>query len=110
MTDACNIEWTQSLDSLSHVLDTWDTTLWTSKEFTRVWWMPYMKRAIVWSAEKTVLPERAAESNFYGGAIGFHTYHNLLALSNYVPFILPWVEWFVFGMQYGFRTGVTTSA
>ncbi|KAK3109974.1 D-arabinono-1,4-lactone oxidase, partial [Teratosphaeriaceae sp. CCFEE 6253] len=110
MTDACNIEWTQSLDSLSHVLDTWDTTLWTSKEFTRVWWMPYMKRAIVWSAEKTALPERAAESNFYGGAIGFHTYHNLLALSNYVPFILPWVEWFVFGMQYGFRTGVTTSA
>ncbi|KAK5742193.1 D-arabinono-1,4-lactone oxidase [Elasticomyces elasticus] len=110
MIDACNIEWTQSLDTLSHVLDTWDTTLWSTKEFTRVWWMPYMKRAIVWSAEKTALPERPSESNFYGGAIGFHTYHNLLALSNYVPFILPWVEWFVFGMQYGFRTGVTTSA
>ncbi|KAK0937675.1 D-arabinono-1,4-lactone oxidase [Friedmanniomyces endolithicus] len=110
MTDACNIEWTQSLETLSHVLDTWDSTLWASKEFTRVWWMPYMKRAIIWSAEKTPLPERAAESNFYGGAIGFHTYHNLLYLSNYVPAILPWVEWFVFGMQYGFRTGITTSA
>lgn len=110
MTDACNIEWTQTLDPLSKILDTWDSTLWTQKEFTRVWWMPYMKRAITWSAEKTDKPERAPESNFYGGAIGFHTYHNLLWLSNYVPSILPWVEWFVFGMQYGFRTGVTTSA
>lgn len=110
MTDACNIEWTQSLEPLSKILDTWDSTLWTTKEFTRVWWMPYMKRAIVWSAEKTDKPERAAEANFYGGSVGFHTYHNLLYLSNFVPFILPWVEWFVFGMQYGFRTGQTTSA
>ncbi|KAK3670980.1 D-arabinono-1,4-lactone oxidase [Recurvomyces mirabilis] len=110
MTDACNIEWTQTLEPLSKILNTWETTLWTQKEFTRVWWMPYMKRAIVWSAEETEKPERAPESNFYGGALGFHTYHNLLWLSNYIPSILPWVEWFVFGMQYGWQTGVTTSA
>lgn len=110
MTDACNIEWTQSLEPLTKILNTWDSTLWTTKEFTRVWWMPYMKRAIVWSAEKTDKPERAPVESFYGGSIGFHTYHNLLYLSNYIPSILPWVEWFVFGMQYGFRTGQTTSA
>ncbi|KAF2216383.1 hypothetical protein CERZMDRAFT_33989 [Cercospora zeae-maydis SCOH1-5] len=110
MTDACNIEWTQTLRPLSEILNTWDNTLWTQKEFTRVWWMPYMKRAIVWSAEKTDKPLRAATENWYGGSVGFHTYHNLLWLSNYAPFILPWVEWFVFGMQYGFQTGTTTSA
>ncbi|KAI7659061.1 L-gulonolactone/D-arabinono-1,4-lactone oxidase, partial [Hortaea werneckii] len=105
MTDACNIEWTQTLEPLGKVLQTWNQNLWTQKEFTRVWWMPYMKRAIVWSAEKTEKPERQAESSWYGGSVGFHTYHNLLWLSNYIPQILPWVEWFVFGMQYGFSTG-----
>lgn len=110
MIDACNIEWTQTLSPLTEILSKWDNTLWTQKEYTRVWWMPYMKRAIVWSAEKTDKPERAAESSWYGGSVGFHTYHNLLWLSNKIPSILPWVEWFVFGMQYGFKTGRTTSA
>ena len=110
MTDACNIEWTQALEPLSKILDTWNTTLWTQKEFTRVWWMPYMQRAIVWAAEKTDKPERPPVESFYGGSIGFHTYHNLLYLSNFFPSTLPWIEWFVFGMQYGFRTGQTASA
>lgn len=110
MCDACNIEWEQTLKPMSKILDTWNTDLWTKKEFTRVWWMPYMKRAVVWSAEKTTKPERPAESSWYGGSVGFHTYQNLLFLSNYAPFILPWIEWFVFGMQYGFSTGKTDSA
>ena len=110
MVDACNIEWEQTLKPMKEILDTWSTGLWTKKEFTRVWWMPYMKRAVVWSAEKTSKPERAAESNWYGGSVGFHTYQNLLFISNYVPFVLPWIEWFVFGMQYGFSTGKTDSA
>ncbi|KAK4542682.1 hypothetical protein LTR36_006254 [Oleoguttula mirabilis] len=105
MRDACNIEWEQSLEPLGKILDTWHTTLWTRKEYTRVWWMPYMKRAIVWSAETTTKSLRQPEESFYGGSVGFHTYHNLLWLSNYVPAILPWVEWFVFGMQYGFKAG-----
>ena len=110
MTDACNIEWTQTLNPLSDILTRWNTNLWTEKEYTRVWWMPYMKRAIVWSAEKTTKPEKAAQESWYAGSVGFHTYHNLLWLSNYVPFILPAVEWFVFGMQYGFSPGITSSA
>ncbi|KAF2103838.1 D-arabinono-1,4-lactone oxidase [Rhizodiscina lignyota] len=105
MVPAGNIEWIQTLQPLSYVVDNWSTTLWTSAEFTRVWWMPYMKRAIVWRADKTDDPIRAPKSSWYGGSIGFHTYHNLLWLSNYVPWILPTVEWFVFGMQYGFSTG-----
>lgn len=110
MTDAVNIEWEQTLVPLSQILDTWNRSLWTQKEFTRVWWMPYMKRAIVWSAEKVDKPERAPAYSFYGGSVGYYTYHNLLFLSNYIPSILPWIEWFVFGMQYGFSTGKTTSA
>lgn len=110
MTDACNIEWSQTLLPLSDILGRWETNLWTQKEFTRVWWMPYMKRAIVWSAEKSSKPLRAHVESFYGGSVGFHTYHNLLWLSNYVPWILPAVEWFVFGLQYGFKTGSTTTA
>ena len=110
MIDACNIEWTQTLTPLDDILDRWSTTLWTQKEYTRVWWLPYMKRAIIWSAEKTTKSLRPPQETWYGGSVGFHTYHNLLWLSNYVPWILPTVEWFVFGMQYGFKTGSSTSA
>lgn len=109
MVDNYNVQWEQKLVTLDHVLDRWNTDLWT-KEFTRVWWMPYMKRAIVWSAERTEEPPRAPAGSWYGGSVGFHTYHNLLWLSNYIPWILPTVEWFVFGMQYGFTPGGATSA
>lgn len=109
MVDNYKVEWEQKLVSLDDVLTRWNSSLWI-KEFTRVWWMPYMKRAIVWSAERTEKPLRAPAETWYGGAVGFHTYHNLLWLSNYVPWILPTVEWFVFGMQYGFSTGQATTA
>ncbi|GAB7355133.1 hypothetical protein MBLNU459_g5708t1 [Dothideomycetes sp. NU459] len=108
--DATNIEWTQTIKSLDWVLGRWSTDLWTQKEFTRVWWLPYMKRAIVWSAEKTDKPERAPVPSWYGGAVGFHTYHILLWISNKIPRILPTVEWFIFGMQYGFSDGAVASA
>lgn len=110
MVDACHIEWEQTLLPLSEILETWNSTLWTQKEFTRVWWMPYMKRAIKWSAEKTSKPLKSPAESWYGGSVGFHVYHNLLWLSNYIPWILPSVEWFVFGMQYGFSTGTKTTA
>lgn len=108
--DATNIEWTQTIKSLDWVLDRWGGDLWTKKEFTRVWWLPYMKRAIVWSAEKTDKPERPPVPSWYGGALGFHTYHILLWISNKIPRVLPTIEWFVFGMQYGFSDGAVTSA
>ncbi|KAI1621713.1 D-arabinono-1,4-lactone oxidase [Exophiala viscosa] len=100
-----NISWSQSLHTLSSVLDTWNKDLWTSKEFTRVWWLPYMHQAVIWSGSKTEAPLRAPNTTFYGGAMGYYVYHNLLWLSNSFPRILPWVEWFVFGMQYGFKPG-----
>jgi D-arabinono-1,4-lactone oxidase len=100
-----NIAWRQERYTLSQVLDEWSTGLWTSHEFVRVWWLPYEKGAIVWRADATDLPLRAPPRNFYGEWFGYHVYHNLLALSSYVPCILPWVEWFVFGMQYGFKAG-----
>ena len=100
-----NISWSQSLHPLADVLSTWNTTLWSDKEFTRVWWLPYLKRAVVWTAEKSTDPVRPPNTTFYGGKLGYYIYHNLLALSNYIPRILPTVEWFIFGMQYGFKPG-----
>ena len=102
---AFNIAWNQSLWSLSDVLDEWSSDLWTSSEFVRFWWLPYIQRAIVWRGDKTSLPLRAPPVDFFGGRLGYHIYHNLLYISNFVPRILPWVEWFVFGMQYGFKPG-----
>lgn len=104
-----NISWEQSLHPLSEALETWDSTLWTSAEYSRVWWLPYMKRAVFWRGTRS--NERACppKKSYYGGRLGFHTYHSLLLLAQYIPPILPWVEWFIFGMQYGFKPGTITS-
>jgi D-arabinono-1,4-lactone oxidase len=106
---AFNIHWEQSLRPLSAIIDTWNNDLWTSHEYVRVWWLPYLQRAIIWSADKTDLPLRDPPSNFYGGRLGYYVYHSLLTLSHYIPRLLPTVEWFVFGMQYGFRPGPHTT-
>ncbi|KAB8068535.1 L-galactono-gamma-lactone oxidase [Aspergillus leporis] len=98
------VSWRQARRSLSSILAEWSTGLWTSHEFVRVWWMPYEQSAIVWHADKTDQPLRPPPATFYGEKIGYHVYHNLLALANYFPRILPWVEWFVFGLQYGFSS------
>ncbi|KAL4895682.1 D-arabinono-1,4-lactone oxidase-domain-containing protein [Aspergillus ambiguus] len=103
------IAWRQTRRSLSSVLAEWSTGLWTSHEFVRVWWMPYQQSAIVWHADKSDLPLRPPPATFYGEKLGYHIYHNLLALSNYFPRILPWVEWLVFGLQYGFRAESTVT-
>ena len=100
-----NISWTQSLHPLSSIIAKWAGDLWTQQEYTRVWWMPYSARAVIWSASKTDSPPRAPITTFYGGKFGYYLYHNLLYLSHYVPPLLPWVEWLIFGMQYGFKPG-----
>lgn len=104
-----NISWEQSLHPLSEALATWDTTLWTTAEYSRVWWLPYLKRTVFWRANKSEEPLRSPQKTYYGGKLGYHTYHNLLILAHYLPVVLPWVEWFVFGMQYGFKPGSVTS-
>ena len=98
------VAWQQQKRPLSSVLADWSKGLWTSHEFVRVWWLPYERSAIVWHADKSDLPVREPPTSFIGQALGYHVYHNLLALSNYFPRILPWVEWLVFGLQYGFKT------
>lgn len=105
-----DIEWTQTIRPIEDVLAEWEKGLWTTNEFVRVWWLPYMKRAVVWRASTTTKPHVAPKYNWYGGSAGFHTYHILLWISQYVPRFLPWVEWFVFGMQYGFKDGAVISA
>lgn len=106
-----NVSWSQSLHTLASVTDDWDKTLWTEAEFTRVWWLPYLKRAVIWRGAKSSEPLHPPDTSFYGGKLGYYVYHNLLYISNTFPRILPWVEWFIFGMQYGFKPGsVVTSA
>ncbi|KAF2469840.1 L-gulonolactone/D-arabinono-1,4-lactone oxidase [Lindgomyces ingoldianus] len=110
MVDACNLEWVQTILPIEDMLAEWNKGLWISDEFVRVWWLPYTRRAIVWRASKTTKPLRTPEYNWYGGSVGYHTYHILLWISQYVPRVLPWIEWFVFGMQYGFKNGSSISA
>lgn len=102
---AFNVAWRQSRQNLSTVLAKWSSGLWTSHEFVRVWWLPYAKSAIVWHADKTDLPLRPPPKTFYGEGLGNTIYYNLLAIANYFPTLLPWVEWLVFGLQYGFGAG-----
>ncbi|KAI9834001.1 MAG: D-arabinono-1,4-lactone oxidase [Phylliscum demangeonii] len=107
---AYDVEWRQTLCPLAQVLETWDRGLWTQAEFVRVWWLPYLERAVVWQAAKTEKARRPPRASWYGGRFGFHAYHLLLYLGRWVPWLLPRVEWLVFGMQYGFRTAATTSS
>ncbi|KAI1417435.1 L-gulonolactone/D-arabinono-1,4-lactone oxidase [Hypoxylon sp. FL1857] len=104
------LQWKQVIDTDLKVLNAWDKDLWTQTEFVRVWWYPYTRRAVVWTAEKTDEPLVDPKVSYYDNALGYYVYHNLLYVSQFFPRILPWVEWFVFGMQYGFRNGTTSSA
>lgn len=107
---AFTLAWKQVVDKDVKMFKSWDKQLWTQSEFVRVWWFPYTRRAVVWTAEKTEEPARPPPKSYYDAWLGYHVYHNLLYVAQYVPRILPWIEWFVFGMQYGFPNGSTTSA
>ncbi|KAI9668638.1 MAG: D-arabinono-1,4-lactone oxidase [Alyxoria varia] len=105
MVSATNVEYFTSVIPLQQALDDWDGQLWKQAEFVRCWWMPYSQRMIVWKADKTAKPLRKPKASWVGGGLGFHMYQSLLWFSNHVPSILPFVEWFVFGMQNGFSYG-----
>ena len=113
---AYSLAWDQTIDADTRIFNQWEQQLWKQADFVRVWWFPYMRRAVVWKA-KIVTKEALASGqvvhreppvSYYDGWLGYVVYHNLLALSRYIPRILPWVEWFVFGMQYGFKNGDAT--
>lgn len=93
------LEWDQSVMPLSDFLDGWDKGVWTQAEFVRCWWMPYMRKMIIWKADKTNKPKRKPKPKWYAPLAGFHVYQSLLWLANYFPRILPTVEWYIFGMQ-----------
>ncbi|KAL9597738.1 MAG: hypothetical protein Q9219_004932 [cf. Caloplaca sp. 3 TL-2023] len=99
---AFRLQWSQSLHPLEQILAEWETGLWTKTEFTRIWWLPYMKKAIKWRGDKTDDEVRLPPSNWWSGALGFHTYHTLLYISTWFPRILPALERFVLNVQYGF--------
>jgi len=107
---AFTLRWKQIVDTDIKMFNSWNKELWTQTEFVRVWWFPYTRRAVVWSAEKTDETPRPPPKSYYDAWLGYHVYHNLLGVAQYFPRILPWVEWFVFGMQYGFKAGSSTSA
>ncbi|KAK1768744.1 sugar 1,4-lactone oxidase [Phialemonium atrogriseum] len=115
---AFSLRWDQTIYDDETVFAAWEArTLWSQADFVRVWWFPYMRRAVVWKADVVSSADlasgRAAHvdppRSYYDGALGYYVYHNLLYLSRLVPRILPWVEWFVFGMQYGFRDGAAST-
>ncbi|KAK3367077.1 D-arabinono-1,4-lactone oxidase-domain-containing protein [Lasiosphaeria ovina] len=113
---AFSLAWDQAIDADARLFEQWDTTLWSQGDFVRIWWFPYMRRAAVWKAD--VVPQSDIDSgkvayrdppkSFCETRLGYFVYHNLLALARWVPCITPFVEWFVFGLQYGFRNGDRT--
>ena len=107
---AFNIAWTQSLHPLEEIISGWEKDLWTKTEFTRVWWMPYMKKCIRWSADKTDKSLRLPRASPWTGKIGYHVYHFLLYCAQWVPSLLPLLEMFVIDVQYGFKDGAGNSA
>ncbi|KZL80272.1 d-arabinono- -lactone oxidase [Colletotrichum incanum] len=107
---AFTLRWTQTIDTDLKMLNAWTKDLWTQSEFVRVWWFPYTRRAVVWKAEKTDEEHVEPPKRNYDGPLGYYIYHNLLYFAQHIPRVLPWVEWFVFGMQYGFGNGSTISA
>ena len=107
---AFDIEWEQSLHSLDSLLSDWEKDLWTTNEYTRIWWMPYNKEGIKWIANKASKPLRAPSSSFWSGVFGFHTYHTLLYIAQWIPRLIPYLENFVMYVQYGLKEGVEQTA
>ncbi|KAL8715521.1 MAG: hypothetical protein Q9220_000857 [cf. Caloplaca sp. 1 TL-2023] len=101
---AYKLKWSQNLYALDDVISDWEEGLWTQTEFTRIWWLPYKRSAVVWRAEKTDQDTRPPASNWWTGALGFHTYHILLYVSTWMPRILPALERFMLSVQYGFSS------
>lgn len=105
-----SIEWSQTLLPLQDLLVQWEHGLWDQYEFTRIWWMPYMKRAIFWRANKTDKLHHPPVANWWRGSIGLYLYHALLYLAQWVPSLLPAIERLVVNVQWGFKDGASSTA
>ncbi|KAK9451208.1 D-arabinono-1,4-lactone oxidase-domain-containing protein [Limtongia smithiae] len=79
----------------------WES-IWTSKEYVRVWWYPYSRKCILWRAEKSHKQLSAPRHSFYEGWLGrtFLECLFFIGVSMYPP-AMPAIERFVFKLQYG---------
>lgn len=107
---AFNVKWQQSLHPLEEILVDWENDLWTQAEFTRVWWMPYMKRCIRWRAEKTKSALQPPVLSPWREVLGYQTYQFLLYIAHWLPVILPGLERLVIWVQYGLTEGAGSTA
>ncbi|KAH6628375.1 D-arabinono-1,4-lactone oxidase-domain-containing protein [Chaetomium tenue] len=113
---AFSLAWSQTIDADARLFEGWEDVLWKQAEFVRVWWFPYMRRAVVWKADRVEKEEIEAgrvrhsqpPTSFQDSRLGYIVYQNLLALARWFPRVTPWIEWFVFGLNYGFRNGEST--
>lgn len=105
-----NVEWSQSLHPLEDLLAQWEKGLWTEYEFTRLWWMPYTKRAVKWRANKTDKSHHPPLANWWIGSVGFHGHQFLHYVAQWVPSLLPAIESLLVNVQYGFKDGAGTTA
>ncbi|MCJ1308542.1 D-arabinono-1,4-lactone oxidase [Agyrium rufum] len=107
--DDFKIKWNQRLTPLDQILKDWNNGLWTDNEFTRVWWMPYMKKAVKWTGNQTDEPLQVPQKSSWRGTLGFHSYHVLLYIAQWIPSLLPSIERFVISVQYGNADGAGDS-
>ncbi|AGO11042.1 AaceriAFR440Cp [[Ashbya] aceris (nom. inval.)] len=98
---AFNIHSTQEVINFDTLLDNWET-IWTSSEFIRCWWYPYVRKCVLWRGVKTSEPAEKSRSSWWGTTLGRLVYESLLWITvNVYPSLTPFVERFVFRQQYG---------
>lgn len=81
-------------------------TVWTSSEFIRIWWYPYVGKCVLWRGCKTKDEPTEAAKEFGNGGIGGKLwrlfYQSLLFISlKIVPSFTPSVSNWVFKSLYG---------
>lgn len=103
------LKWHRTINKDQIIFASWMSGLWTQEKFVRVWWYPYTGRAVLWSATESIESESEPAVGFCSSLLGYHTYQGLLYFSLFAPMILPWVEWFISGMEYGFVNGTTAT-
>ncbi|AET37617.1 D-arabinono-1,4-lactone oxidase Ecym_1386 [Eremothecium cymbalariae DBVPG len=95
------IKSTQEVINFETLLENWDT-IWTSSEFIRCWWFPYVRKCVLWRGEKTDEPLKQPRTSWWGTKFGRFLYELLLWVAvNVYPAFTPYVEKFVFHHQYG---------
>ncbi|AMD20303.1 HDL441Wp [Eremothecium sinecaudum] len=92
---------TQEVVNFETLLDKWDT-IWTSSEFIRCWWYPYVRKCVLWRGVKGSETIHKPRKSWWGTRVGRFIYESLLWITVRIyPSLTPYVEKFVFSRQYG---------